>query len=178
MTTPALEHRSIPRRIVGRYALFEAIASGGMAAVHLGRLMGPVGFSRTVAIKRLHENYASDPEFVAMFLDEARIVARIRHPNVVPMLDVVALERELLLVMEYVTEGPERSAPAAPQATASSGPVVVDLDELSTKPASAAESADVAAPNSMSTRKRAVQVPLVKPASHKASSADSLYKRD
>ncbi len=71
--------------------------------MHLGRLMGPVGFSRTVAIKRLHEAYASDPEFVAMFLDEARIVARIRHPNVVPTLDVVALEKELLIVMEYIS---------------------------------------------------------------------------
>ncbi len=91
-----------PPRVVGRYAVFDAIASGGMASVHLGRLLGPAGFSRTVAIKRLHENFASDPEFVAMFLDEARIVARIRHPNVVPTMDVVALEQELLLVMEYV----------------------------------------------------------------------------
>jgi serine/threonine-protein kinase len=89
-------------RIVGRYALFGAIAAGGMASVHLGRLMGPVGFSRTVAVKRLHESFATDPDFVAMFLDEARLAARIRHPNVVPTLDVVAFERELLLVMEYV----------------------------------------------------------------------------
>jgi len=91
-----------PVRIVDRYALFDVIAVGGMAAVHLGRLMGPVGFTRTVAIKRLHENFARDPEFVAMFLDEARLVARIRHPNVVQTLDVVASAQELLLVMEYV----------------------------------------------------------------------------
>ena len=49
-----------------------------MATVHLGRLLGPVGFSRTVAIKRLHAQFASDPEFVSMFLDEARLAARIR----------------------------------------------------------------------------------------------------
>jgi serine/threonine-protein kinase len=73
-----------------------------MATVHFGRLLGPVGFSRTVAIKRLHAQYASDPEFVSMFLDEARLAARIRHPNVVPTLDVVAIEGELFLVMEYV----------------------------------------------------------------------------
>src|SRR5262249_15621102 len=73
-----------------------------MATVHLGRLLGPVGFSRTVAIKRLHAQFASDPEFVSMFLDEARLAARIRHPNVVPTLDVVATEGELFLVMEYV----------------------------------------------------------------------------
>jgi hypothetical protein len=73
-----------------------------MASVHLGRLLGPVGFSRTVAIKRLHAQFAKDPDFVAMFLDEARLVARIRHPNVVPTLDVVQESDELLLVMEYV----------------------------------------------------------------------------
>jgi eukaryotic-like serine/threonine-protein kinase len=89
-------------RIVGRYAIFDAIASGGMASVHFGRLIGPAGFSRTVAIKRLHESLAQDPEFVEMFMDEARVAARIRHPNVVPTLDIVALEQELLLVMEYV----------------------------------------------------------------------------
>jgi serine/threonine-protein kinase len=93
-------------RVLGRYALFGEIASGGMATVHLGRLLGPVGFSRTVAIKRLHAQLAKDPEFVAMFMDEARLAARIVHPNVVPMLDVVALEGELFLVMEYVEGEP------------------------------------------------------------------------
>src|SRR5437762_6476722 len=73
-----------------------------MGTVHLGRLLGPVGFSRTVAIKRAHPEMAADPEFVSMFLDEARLAARIRHPNVVATLDVVALDGELFLVMDYV----------------------------------------------------------------------------
>jgi len=96
------EGSATPLRIVGRYALYGELAAGGMATVHLGRLLGPVGFSRTVAIKRLHEQFAKDPEFVSMFLDEARLCARIRHPNVVPTLDVIAGDRQLLLVMEYV----------------------------------------------------------------------------
>ena len=87
---------------IGRYALYDEIASGGMASVHLGRLLGPVGFARTVAIKRLHAHLARDPDFVAMFLDEARLAARIRHPNVVSTLDVVATDGELFVVMEYV----------------------------------------------------------------------------
>jgi serine/threonine-protein kinase len=82
--------------------LHAEIASGGMATIHIGRLLGPVGFARTVAIKRLHPPLARDPEFVAMFLDEARLAARIRHPNVVSTLDVVATEGELFVVMEYV----------------------------------------------------------------------------
>jgi len=89
-------------RVLGRYLLYEAIASGGMASVHLGRLLGPVGFARTVAIKRMHPQFAGDPEFVSMFFDEARLAARIRHPNVVPTLDVVATAGELFLVMDFV----------------------------------------------------------------------------
>ena len=92
---------SVPR-IVGHYAIFEELAHGGMASVHLGRLRGAAGFTRTVAIKRLHEQYARDPEFVSMLLDEARLAARIKHPNVVPVFDVVACDGELFLVMEYV----------------------------------------------------------------------------
>src|SRR5688572_4068956 len=101
MHTEAAQGESEPR-IVGRYALHGSIASGGMATVHLGRLLGPVGFSRTVAIKRLHPQFAQDPEFVSMFFDEGRLAARVRHPNVVPSLDVVATKGELFLVMEYV----------------------------------------------------------------------------
>src|SRR5688572_24480607 len=89
-------------RFVGRYALYEEIASGGMATVHLGRLLGPVGFQKTVAIKRLHEMYAREPEFVSMFVNEAKLAARIQHPNVVSTIDVVATSTELFLVMEYV----------------------------------------------------------------------------
>jgi eukaryotic-like serine/threonine-protein kinase len=89
-------------RIVGRYALFDEIAAGGMATIHLGRLVGPVGFARTVAIKSLHPQFARDPEFVESFLDEARLASRIQHPNVVSTVDVVTTEGEVFLVMEYV----------------------------------------------------------------------------
>ena len=89
-------------RFIGRYAVYSEIAAGGMATVHVGRLLGTAGFARTVAIKCLHSQFAKDPEFVAMFLDEARVAARVRHPNVVPTIDVVATDGELFLVMEYV----------------------------------------------------------------------------
>lgn len=91
-----------PIRVVGRYALYNEIAAGGMATIHLGRLLGPVGFARTVAIKRLHPQFAKDPEFVSMFLDEARLAARVQHPNVVATIDVVATDGELFLIMDYV----------------------------------------------------------------------------
>jgi len=87
---------------LGRYVLYDEIASGGMASVHFGRMLGPAGFSRTVAIKRLHAHLARDPQFVSMFLDEARVAARVQHPNVVATIDVVAREGELFLVMEYI----------------------------------------------------------------------------
>jgi serine/threonine-protein kinase len=89
-------------RTIGRYVLLDEIASGGMARVHLGRLVGPVNFSRTVAIKCLHSAHGRDAEFVSMLLDEAHLASRIRHPNVVGMLDVVTEGAEVFLVLEYV----------------------------------------------------------------------------
>jgi serine/threonine-protein kinase len=102
LVAAALEASASPPRIVGRYVLYGEIASGGMASVHFGRLVGPAGFARPVAIKRLHAQFARDPDFVKMFLDEARLAARIAHPNVVPTLDVVSVDDEVFLVMEYV----------------------------------------------------------------------------
>jgi len=86
----------------GRYVIFEKFAAGGMASVHFGLLRGSAGFRRVVAVKRLHAQLAHDPDLVAMFLDEARLASRVRHPNVVPILDVVQEGEEVLLVMDYV----------------------------------------------------------------------------
>src|ERR1700712_4018298 len=93
---------SVPPRQVGRYTLFEQIAAGGMATVHVARFAGPEGFSRVVAMKHLHPHLANDPEFKSMFIGEARLASRIRHPNVVPTLDVVVDQNDVFLVMEYV----------------------------------------------------------------------------
>src|SRR4051812_18473109 len=73
-----------------------------MAIVHFGWLEGDAGFARPVAIKRLHPHYARQSEFAEMFLDEARVAGRIRHPNVVVTLDTIAEADELMLIMEYV----------------------------------------------------------------------------
>jgi hypothetical protein len=86
----------------GSYAIHAEIGSGGMATVHLGRFASARGFARTVAIKVLHASYAKNKEFVARFVDEARLVARIHHPNVMPTLDVIAEGEDLRIVMEYV----------------------------------------------------------------------------
>jgi serine/threonine protein kinase len=124
-----------PPRVIGRYVLGHAIASGGMATVHLGRLLGPAGFSRTVAIKQLRSGLAADAESAAMFLEEARLASRIHHPNVVSPLDVVLLGDEAFIVMEYVHGEslsrlmklkPEVPVPAA-IATAIAGQVLLGL---------------------------------------------------
>ncbi|HEY6462218.1 MAG TPA: serine/threonine-protein kinase, partial [Polyangiaceae bacterium] len=60
------------------------------------------GLARTVALKRMHPHFATDPDFVAMFFDEARLAMRLQHPNIVPTFDVVSTDTELLLVMEYI----------------------------------------------------------------------------
>lgn len=86
----------------GRYVLDRPMASGGMATVYLGRMFGGAGFSRAVAIKRLHATLAADPRFTRMMIDEARMASRISHPNVVPVLDVVTSGESVMLVFEYV----------------------------------------------------------------------------
>lgn len=87
---------------VGRYVVFEPIASGGMATLHLGRLIGPAGFTKTVAVKRLHSYLAKDPTFVNMFLDEARVASRVQHANVAATLDITSEDGSLHLILEYV----------------------------------------------------------------------------
>jgi eukaryotic-like serine/threonine-protein kinase len=73
-----------------------------MATVFLGRISGAGGFQRFVGIKRLHPHLAREPEFIEMFLDEARLAARIHHPNVVPILEIGTSDQGYYIVMEYV----------------------------------------------------------------------------
>ncbi len=89
----------------GRYEVVRAIASGGMAQVFEGKVVGAGGFERQVAIKAVFPHLLSDPQFAAMFLDEARIAASIVHPNVVGTHDVQQQSDQLFLVMDYV-DGP------------------------------------------------------------------------
>jgi serine/threonine-protein kinase len=105
---PALAERDEFPRELGRYTLLGELASGGMAKVYVGRQVGAAGFERIVAIKCCHDHLRSNRAFAEMFLDEARLAARIRHQNVVATLDV-SDGNPLYLVMEYV-EGCSLSA--------------------------------------------------------------------
>jgi serine/threonine-protein kinase len=92
----------ISAKIIGRYTLHSRIAAGGMASVYLGSLTGAADFSRMVAIKRMHPQFAADSEFIQRFRSEAWLNSRLVHPNIVQTLDVVEWGDELLLVMEYI----------------------------------------------------------------------------
>ena len=85
-----------------RFELVAELASGGMATVYLARFVGMAGFKRFVAIKRLHPHLAKEQDFIQMFLDEARLAARLHHPNVVPILEIGVHEEQYYLVMEYI----------------------------------------------------------------------------
>ena len=95
--------------LVGRYEVIHRLGHGGMASVYLGRAIGTAGFERVVAVKVIHPHLAQEPEFVEMFLDEARIAAKIHHPHVVEILDLGQDEDLFFMVMEYV-EGETLSA--------------------------------------------------------------------
>lgn len=84
------------------YTIHGKIGSGGMGTIRLGLQLVTRGFSRVVAIKQIHATYANNQEVVAMFRNELRVASRIVHPNVVPILDVMSMDDELSLIMEYV----------------------------------------------------------------------------
>jgi serine/threonine protein kinase len=94
---------SLTGRRLGRYEVLARLASGGMAGVYVARALGVAGFERLVAVKVLHPHLAHEEEFISMFLDEARLAARIRHPNVVPTIDISDTpDAGFYLVMEYI----------------------------------------------------------------------------
>ncbi len=90
------------QKTLGRYEVIGDLATGGMAEILLARLVGPSGFERLVVIKRIFAHLAKDPGFVTMFLDEARTVARINHPNVVQVHELAKEDGDLFLAMEYL----------------------------------------------------------------------------
>ncbi|MEZ4408634.1 MAG: serine/threonine-protein kinase [Polyangiales bacterium] len=78
------------------------LGKGGMASVYLGRNVGSAGFERLAAVKLMHRNLTADEDFVTMFLDEARVAARLHHPNVAAIIDLGAEGSQLYTVMDYV----------------------------------------------------------------------------
>src|SRR5581483_7989924 len=92
--------------VVGSYTILGRLGSGGMADVFLARRSASGGVVQRVALKRLRPEHVDDPLFVRMFLDEARIAAKLVHPNVVTLLDVGQHGRELYLAMELVDGAP------------------------------------------------------------------------
>ncbi len=90
------------QRRFGKYTLVAKLAQGGMAEIFLARLGGAAGFEKLVCIKRILPEYARDPAFVAMFLDEAKIAARISHPNVCQVFELSVLDGSYYIAMEYL----------------------------------------------------------------------------
>ncbi len=86
----------------GKFKLLKKIASGGMAEIHIAKQRGMEGFEKIVVIKTILPNLASNEEFVQMFLDEARIAARLTHPNIVQIYDLGRVGSTYFIAMEYV----------------------------------------------------------------------------
>jgi serine/threonine protein kinase len=86
----------------GRYFLEERLATGGMAEIFRAKSRGAHGFEKTLAVKRILPHLASNPEFVEMFIDEAKVMVRINHPKVVQVLDFGEEDGQYFIAMEYV----------------------------------------------------------------------------
>lgn len=96
----------LPGTRLGKYEIVRGLAVGGMAELYLARTTGMQEFRRVVALKRIHPKYTASPEFTSMFVDEARLVARLEHPNVAQVFDIGRDEAGLFFTMEYV-HGPD-----------------------------------------------------------------------
>ena len=87
---------------VGRYRLLGELARGGMGIVYVAAAQGPAGFSKLVALKELRPDLVEDEEFLTMFLEEARMAARLNHPNIVQTNDVDEQDGRHFIAMEYL----------------------------------------------------------------------------
>jgi serine/threonine protein kinase len=86
----------------GEYQLLKKLASGGMATIYLARQAGIEGFEKLLVVKRILPHLAENEEFVKMFLDEARIAARLNHPNIVQIFNLGAQGDTFFIAMEYI----------------------------------------------------------------------------
>ncbi len=93
---------SSPPHIIGKYELLTRLATGGMAELFLAREKGLAGLERLVVIKRILPHLADQESFVEMFLREARIVARLTHPNVVQIFELGQVDESYFIAMEYI----------------------------------------------------------------------------
>ncbi len=91
---------------LGRYELITQIGQGGMAEVQLALQRGPAGFEKLVVVKLVHENLATQRAFVDMLLDEARVAALVKHPNVVDIYDLGEANGRYFIAMEYLEGEP------------------------------------------------------------------------
>ena len=91
---------------IGKYRVLAKLGQGGMARVLLTMSQGPHGFNKLLVVKELREELATDPEFLAMFLDEARIAARLNHPNIVQTYEVGSDGDRTFIAMEYLEGQP------------------------------------------------------------------------
>jgi serine/threonine-protein kinase len=89
-----------------KYRLIAEIGRGGMADVYLAVVQGPAGFNKLVVLKKARPELSREPEFLAMFLDEARLAARLNHPNVVQTLEVGQDGERYFIAMEYLDGQP------------------------------------------------------------------------
>jgi serine/threonine-protein kinase len=92
--------------ILDKYRLIAELGHGGMAEVFLAVVSGPAGFNKLVVVKQIRAELADDPEFLNMFLDEARLAARLSHPNVVQTNEVGHVGNRYFIAMEYLDGQP------------------------------------------------------------------------
>lgn len=101
-----LHHSQQPSNVLGKFKLIAELGRGGMSEVYLAVIAGPAGFNKLVVIKLIKAELAEDQEFINMFLEEARLSARLSHPNVVQTNEVGEVGGRYYIAMEYLEGQP------------------------------------------------------------------------
>jgi serine/threonine protein kinase len=118
----------IPRgKTLGKYEILRKLATGGMAEIYLACVRGQAGFEKTVVLKRILPHFAADPKFVQMFLDEARLAATLRHPNIADVYDIGEVDGILFFTMEFVHGQDVRSIRLAARQRSEMIPLAISL---------------------------------------------------
>jgi serine/threonine protein kinase len=94
--------RLAPAAELGKYRLIAELARGGMGVVHLAVVQGVAGFTKLLVVKELRKEFLDDDAFVSMFFEEARLAARLNHPNIVQTIEVGSEGSRRFLAMEYL----------------------------------------------------------------------------
>ncbi len=99
---PAMDNEGRVFEYAGQFRVLRRVARGGMATVYEAEQIGPAGFTKQIALKIIHDRYAAQPEWLQLFIDEAKLSADLVHGNIVQIYQLGQIDGEYFIAMEFI----------------------------------------------------------------------------